>query len=149
MKKYLLLIAIVFSTFIFAETNEIVKTQPIAQITFADVKKKTEDKRALVVELLQLVNAKQQSQDILNSMIKMLPTDVRDSFKKALNADEMMELVIPVYEKYLTTEDLEGIIGFYKSPAGKKLLIAQPKIMKDSMIVMKVYAEKKLSAIDN
>ena len=145
MKKYLLLL--ILSTFLFAETNVITNTQSITQTSFTDVKKKSVEKRALVVELLQLVNAKQQSQDILDSMIKMLPTDVRDSFKKALKADEMMELVIPVYEKYLTKEDLEGIIEFYKSPAGKKLLIAQPKIMKDSMIVMKVYAQKKLSTV--
>ena len=147
MKKYLLLIAIVFSTFIFAETNQIVNTQSVKQTSFVDVKKKTEIKRALVVELLQLVNAKQQSKEVLDSMIKMMPSDVRDTFKKALNADEMMELVIPVYEKYLTIDDLKSVIKFYKSPAGKKLLEAQPKIMKDSMIVMKVYAQKKLSAM--
>jgi hypothetical protein len=147
MKKYLLLIAIVFSTSIFAETNQIVNNQSVKQTSFVDVKKKTEIKRALVVELLQLVNAKQQSKEVLDSMIKMMPSDVRDTFKKALNADEMMELVIPVYEKYLTIDDLKSVIKFYKSPAGKKLLEAQPKIMKDSMIVMKVYAQKKLSAM--
>jgi len=145
MKKYLLLITIVFSTFIFAETNEISNTQSVKQASFTDVKKEADVKRALVVELLQLVNAKQQSQEVLDSMIKMMPSDVRDSFTKALNADEMMELVIPVYERYLTIDDLKSVIKFYKSPAGKKLLEAQPKIMKDSMIVMKVYAQKKLS----
>ena len=147
MKKYLLLITIVFSTFIFAETNEISNTQSVKQASFTDVKKEADVKRALVVELLQLVNAKQQSQEVLDSMIKMMPSDVRDSFTKALNADEMMELVIPVYERYLTIDDLKSVIKFYKSPAGKKLLEAQPKIMKDSMIVMKVYAQKKLSAM--
>ncbi len=147
MKKYLLLITIVFSTFIFAETNEISNTQSVKQASFTDVKKEADVKRALVVELLQLVNAKQQSQEVLDSMIKMMPSDVRDSFTKALNADEMMELVIPVYERYLTIDDLKSVIKFYKSPAGKKLLEAQPKIMKDSMIVMKVYAQKKLSTI--
>ena len=147
MKKYLLLITIVFSTFIFAETNEISNTQSVKQASFTDVKKEADVKRALVVELLQLVNAKQQSQEVLDSMIKMMPSDVRDSFTKALNADEMMELVIPVYERYLTIDDLKSVIKFYKSPAGKKLLEAQPKIMKDSMIVMKVYAQKKLSTM--
>jgi len=147
MKKYLLLITILFSTFLFAETNQVVNTTSAKQTSFVDVKKKSEIKRALVCELLQLVNAKQQSQEVLNSMIKMMPSDICDSFKKALNADEMMELVIPVYEKYLTIDDLKSMIKFYKSPAGKKLLEAQPKIMKDSMIVMKVYVQKKLSTM--
>ena len=145
MRKYTPIIIALLSTFLFAKTNDVVEVVTKPEI---NVKKISEYKRELVVELLQLVNAKKQSQEILNSMIKMLPEDVRNSFKKALNPDEMIELITPVYEKYLTAEDLESIIKFYKSPAGKKLLEAQPKIMKDSMIVMKVYAQKKLATAE-
>ncbi len=145
MKKYFLLVTLILTAIAFAETSDNISSQSINRAEI-NVKKLSDDKRTLVIELLQLVNTKKQSREILDSMIKMLPSDVRETFKKALNPDEMMELVIPVYEKYLTTEDLESIIKFYKSPAGKKLLEAQPKIMKDSMIVMKVYAQKKLSA---
>ena len=152
MKKYSLLLIVMITSFAFAETNIVTNTNVTNtnELTIKqpeiNVKKLAEEKRALVIELLQLVNAKQQSQEVLDSMIKMMPTDVRDTFKKALNADEMTELIIPVYERYLTIEDLKSVIKFYKSPGGKKLLDAQPKIIRDSMIVMKVYAEKKLSA---
>lgn len=144
MKKYTLFIVIMFTTVIFAETSENIITQSINQSDI-NIKKLSEDKRTLVIELLQLVNAKKQSQQVLDSMIQAMPVDVQFSFKEALNADEMMKLVIPVYERYLTIDDLKNVIAFYRSPAGKKLLDAQPKIMKDSMIVMKVYVQKKLS----
>ena len=104
-------------------------------------------KRKLVLELLNLFHAKEQSQQVLNSMIESMPLDVRDSLRSAFDSDEMIELIIPVYEKYLTEDDLREVIKFYKTPAGKKLLEAQPKIMQDSIIVMKVYAQKKLNAI--
>ena len=110
-----------------------------------DVVSISKAKRALVTELLNLVNAKQQAEDILESMIKMLPMDVRESIRSSLDADEMVNQIVPVYEKYLSAEDLRSIISFYHSPAGKKLLRTQPKIIKDSMIVMKVYAQRKFS----
>ena len=144
MKKYTLILAIMFASVIFAETSGNIITQSINQPD-VNIKKLSEDKRTLVIELLQLVNAKKQSQQVLDSMIQTMPLDVQATFKEALNADEMLKLVIPVYERYLTVDDLKNVIVFYRSPAGKKLLEAQPKIMKESMIVMKVYVQKKLS----
>ena len=129
---------------IFAGTSENIITQSINQSDI-NIKKLSDNKRMLVIELLQLVKAKKQSQQVLDSMIQTMPLDVQNTFKEALNADEMMKLVIPVYERYLTVDDLKNVITFYRSPAGNKLLEAQPKIMKDSMIVMKVYVQKKLS----
>ena len=144
MKKYTLFLAIMFASVIFAETSEDIITKSAKQSDI-NIKKLSDNKRTLVIELLQLVKAKEQSQQVLDSMIQTMPLDVQATFKEALNADEMMKLVIPVYERYLTVDDLKNVIAFYRSPAGKKLLEAQPKIMKDSMIVMKVYVQKKLS----
>ena len=144
MKKYTLFLTIMFATVILAETSESINTQSVNKSDI-NIKKLSEDKRTLVIELLQLVSAKKQSQQVLDSMIQTMPVDVQSSFKEALNADEMMKLVIPVYERYLTVDDLKNVISFYRSSAGKKLLDAQPKIVKDSMIVMKVYVQKKLS----
>lgn len=104
-------------------------------------------KRKLVLELLNLFNAKKQSQAVLNSMIETMPTDVRDTLRSAFDADEMIEIIAPVYEKYLTEDELKTVIKFYKSPVGRKLLAAQPKIMNDSIIVMKVYAQNKIKKI--
>ncbi|MFN8886767.1 MAG: DUF2059 domain-containing protein, partial [Cyclobacteriaceae bacterium] len=39
----------------------------------------------------------------------------------------------PVYKKYLTEGDLNEIIAFYNSPAGKKMAESTPGIMSESM----------------
>ncbi len=49
--------------------------------------------------------------------------------------DELVELLVPVYQKYLTQEDLEEIIAFYKTPVGKKFALRNPAIMQESMQV--------------
>jgi uncharacterized protein len=42
-------------------------------------------------------------------------------------------MLVPVYSKYLTKEDLEEMIKFYETPVGKKFAENTPKIMRESM----------------
>lgn len=76
---------------------------------------------------------------IVNMMKQSAPT-VDDSFWesfatkwKAKFADKMVELYVPIYQKYLTLEDLKKIVAFYETPAGKKLGEATPKMTMESM----------------
>lgn len=48
--------------------------------------------------------------------------------KNALN-----NLIYPIYDKYLTKEDLKALIEFNKSPAGKKVNRLTPKIQQEAM----------------
>lgn len=52
-----------------------------------------------------------------------------DSFSQ----DEMINVVIPIYQRHLTKTDIEEMIRFYSSPVGQKLLHEQPQIMQESM----------------
>ena len=103
------------------------------------------NKRGLVQKLLNITGAKEQVEEILKTMTDVLPKDSRQAFIDPLDPEEMVKQVVPVYERYLSIDELEAIIQFYETPAGKKLLKAQPRIMEDSMIVMKVYVQKKLA----
>ena len=47
--------------------------------------------------------------------------------------DRMVELIAPIYQKYLTLSDLKQIVAFYQTPVGKKLGEAVPSISMDSM----------------
>ncbi|HXZ81976.1 MAG TPA: DUF2059 domain-containing protein [Terriglobales bacterium] len=49
--------------------------------------------------------------------------------------DEMIDAMIPIYQKHLTQSDLDAILGFYASPAGHKLLKETPAIMAEAMQV--------------
>jgi len=40
---------------------------------------------------------------------------------KDLPVDEMVDAMVPIYQKHLTKEDLDGILAFYSSPVGQKL----------------------------
>lgn len=47
--------------------------------------------------------------------------------------EQIVEDMIPVYQKHLTKADVDAMIGFYSSPSGKKILHDMPAIMAESM----------------
>lgn len=47
--------------------------------------------------------------------------------------EEMMELMVPYYDKYLEDADIEALVRFYESPAGKKFVRVMPEMMVEMM----------------
>jgi uncharacterized protein len=52
---------------------------------------------------------------------------------KEMPIDEMVDAMIPIYQKHLTKEDLDGILAFYASPVGLKLQREQPAMTQEGM----------------
>ncbi|MFZ0800325.1 MAG: DUF2059 domain-containing protein [Terriglobales bacterium] len=52
---------------------------------------------------------------------------------KDLPVDEIIDAMVPIYQKHLTKSDLEAVIAFYSSPVGQKLLKEQPAMMAEGM----------------
>ena len=55
-------------------------------------------------------------------------------FKKT-SIDDLTEMLVPVYSKYLSLEEVKEITKFYATPAGSKLAKNTPLIMQESMQV--------------
>jgi hypothetical protein len=47
--------------------------------------------------------------------------------------DEMMQAMVPAYQKHFTKGDIDNLVAFYSTPTGEKLLRDLPAIMADSM----------------
>ena len=93
-----------------------------------------------VKELLTVTGAGSLGVQMIHSMMpafkKMLP-DVPDSFwegfMREVDPNEMVNLVVPVYQAHFTEAEIQQAITFYKSPAGKKFIQEQPQVMQESM----------------
>ena len=92
-------------------------------------------------KLLQQTGADKMAKQMMSQMIMMqrranpsVPGEFWDEFEKDANTEELMELSIPSYAKHLTHDEIKGLIKFYESPLGKKLIKAQPMIMQESMM---------------
>lgn len=69
-----------------------------------------------------------------------LPADYESKMTARMDAmfdnmpwDDMMQAMIPVYQKHFTKNDIDNIIAFYSSPTGEKLSRDMPAIMADAM----------------
>lgn len=57
-------------------------------------------------------------------------------YQETMSWDKLEPLMIEIYGNSLTQEDVDGIIAFYKSPAGLSFIGKMPLIMQHSMLTM-------------
>ncbi|MDF1698358.1 MAG: DUF2059 domain-containing protein [Saprospiraceae bacterium] len=54
---------------------------------------------------------------------------------KSISIASLVDLLVPVYQKHLTIDDLKEVIAFYNTPIGKKFAEKSPFITQESMQV--------------
>jgi len=59
-----------------------------------------------------------------------------DDMMKDMPFDEMIEAMVPTYQKHFTKGDMGGLVAFYTSPTGQKLLREMPAITAEAMTAM-------------
>ena len=55
---------------------------------------------------------------------------------KDMPVNELLDDMIPVYQKHLSKSDVEAMIGFYSTPTGQKILREMPAMTKDGIQAM-------------
>jgi hypothetical protein len=66
--------------------------------------------------------------DFETRMNKMMDDMIKD-----IPLDEMMQAMVPTYQKHFTKGDINALVIFYSSPTGQKLLREMPAIMGEAM----------------
>lgn len=51
-----------------------------------------------------------------------------EKFQSKMKGDDLIEMLIPVYDKYLSKEDIDGLAQFYQTPVGKKMVSVLPQL---------------------
>jgi hypothetical protein len=59
-----------------------------------------------------------------------------DEMMNEMPFDEMMDAMIPAYEKHFTKGDMDTLTAFYSGPTGQKVLRELPAIMSEGMEAM-------------
>lgn len=70
-----------------------------------------------------------------------------ESLFKGMPVDEMIDAMIPIYQKHLSKEDLDGVLAFYASPIGQKLQREQPAMTQESMQVGGEIGRRRIGAM--
>jgi hypothetical protein len=71
---------------------------------------------------------------------------VNDSIGE-LDKESYYKMMVPIYEKYLSAEDVREITAFYKTPVGRKFISIMPDIMKDAGVAAQEWSKKAMQRI--
>ena len=74
-------------------------------------------------------------------------TRMTDDMLKSFPWDQMLDSMVPVYQKHLTKGDVNALIAFYGSPTGQKILRDMPAIMQEAMESMMPLMQKQMEAM--
>jgi hypothetical protein len=106
-------------------------------------------KEAAIRELLDVTGAGKLGLQVVTQMVGSLKTTAPDlpeafwsRFMAKVNVDEMVEMVVPIYAKHLTLEEVEDVVAFYKTPSGRKVIATMPVIMGECITVGQAWGMK-------
>jgi hypothetical protein len=106
-------------------------------------------KEARIRELMELTGAKNLGQELIEAGMEQFRSSVQDSqpdnprakqfvdafvtrFQKHFDSNSLTDRIIPIYDKYLTDDDLKGLIDYYHSPLGQRMLKSLPELTRES-----------------
>src|SRR5271154_4574406 len=82
---------------------------------------------------------KQPLGQIIQMVKRSSPPWIPDSYwqdvEKTAKASNLLEQIIPIYQRYYSQEDMSALITFYQSPVGQRLLAASPLAIADSQSI--------------
>ena len=81
--------------------------------------------------------------DATDEQLKMVDSLFDDSFKD-FNIDDLIELIVVVYQRHFSQADVDGLTAFYQGPIGQKYLAEQPAMMQETMKASQDYATKQM-----
>ena len=140
-------------------------TSALAQQTGVDTPATRDD----VLQLFSVMNIKQQMRAIMDSMMQQQKSLVHDMARrknpnvtteelgrvdrimdesvKGFPIEGILDDMVPVYQKHLTSADVSAMSAFYSSPTGQKLLREMPAMTSEAMQASYGRLQKQMEAV--
>ncbi len=64
-----------------------------------------------------------------------------EKFHSRVDTDHLLDLLVPIYDRHLSHEEIRGLLEFYSTPLGQKSIQALPQIMSESQDVGRQWGE--------
>ncbi len=109
-------------------------------------------KEAKIRKVLQLTGSAQLGAQVINQLLgsfktamPQVPAAFWSDVQKEIRADDFVNLVIPIYARHFSDSDLDGLIAFYSSPLGQRVIHELPAVTSESVVAGQEWG-RKLSA---
>lgn len=125
MKKLLLSLALVFTIALMGQAQT--STYDASVRKMIEVSGGMDMFKTMVPQMISMMKPQ------LPSVPEAYWNELEKEFNQPQAFNELINKLTPIYKKYLTQADIEGIIKFYETPVGKKMAATAPKISMESM----------------
>ena len=108
------------------------------------------DKKALILKFIDVFGTRQALTANFGMMLKQIEKEKPDEAQKIrqrVKVDEIIERLLPIYDRNFTSDDLKAFIAFYGSAEGQKLISTIPELMKESVQESVKYMEEKFPEV--
>jgi hypothetical protein len=80
--------------------------------------------------------------DIPERALEVMNRELVALFAERMNAPGgLIELVVPVYDKYFTHPEIRELLAFYQTSTGRKAIAVLPRVVRESMLVGQRWGE--------
>jgi hypothetical protein len=80
---------------------------------------------------------------MMRQQMPCVPASYWQGFIDAKGVQELTGRMVPVYRQYFSAADVEGLLRFYRSPLGRKVVTQMPGIMTESMRVGQAWGQER------
>jgi hypothetical protein len=87
----------------------------------------------MTIQMHKMVHEQMEKQSNLPPDFEAKMDKITDDMFNNFPVDELIDVMIPVYQKHLTKGDIDALVAFYSSPAGQKFIKEMPAITSESM----------------
>ncbi|HXS72454.1 MAG TPA: DUF2059 domain-containing protein [Rhodanobacteraceae bacterium] len=68
---------------------------------------------------------------------------VQAAFSNSQAQDDIINRMVPVYQRHFSSADIQGLLAFYRSPLGQKVLREMPATMQEGMQIGRQWGEQR------
>jgi len=90
----------------------------------------------------QLISAlKVGNPDISEQAVQIVKDEVKRMIDQEFTSEKLQKEIYPIYARYFTLEELQGLIAFNQSPIGQKANRVMPQLMQDSLSAVQQWTQ--------
>ncbi|WP_426688485.1 DUF2059 domain-containing protein [Rhodanobacter ginsengiterrae] len=84
---------------------------------------------------------------VMAQAVPCVPTTYWQGFIDANGGQQLLTRMVPIYQRHFTAEDVSGLLKFYRSPLGQKVITQMPVTMAEGMKVGQAWGRERGQAM--
>jgi uncharacterized protein len=84
---------------------------------------------------------------MMRQQIPCVPASYWQGFIDAKGVRELTERMVPIYQRHFSAADIQGLLKFYRSPLGRKVITEMPATMAEGMQLGQEWGRQRAQAM--